>query len=75
MKFSFQIRIEKPSNEIDEELLKSLIDPESGAEFNKTSDGTIVFEGLTSWTRTKELQQKLADIPAIEHPITVLIEK
>ena len=75
MKFSFQIRIEKPSNEIDEELLKSLIDPESGAAFNKTSDGTIVFEGLTSWTRTKELQQKLADIPAIEHPITVLIEK
>ncbi|MDZ7657754.1 hypothetical protein [Fodinibius sp.] len=74
MNFSFEIRIENPGGELDEKLLKSMIDPESGAEFKK-SNGTIVFEGLISWTKTKQLQQKLADIPAIEHPITVLIEK
>ncbi|WP_445665811.1 hypothetical protein [Fodinibius sp. AD559] len=76
MEFSFQIRIENSLGKADEELLKSLIDPESGAEFKKSSDGTIVFEGLTSWTRTKELQQKLAEISAIEqHLITVLVER
>ncbi len=75
MEFSFKIHIGNPKGKVDEDLLKSLIDPKSGAEFKKSSDGSITFKGLSSWTRTKELQQKLSNIPAIEHPITVLVEK
>ena len=75
MEFSFQIRIKDPKGQIDEELLKSLVNTQSRVKVKRESDGTITFDGLTSWTRTKDLQQKLNDIPAIEHPITVLIEK
>jgi hypothetical protein len=75
MEFSFQIRIDDPENELAEVELKPLIGSISGAGLNISSDGTILIEGLTSWTRTKALQQKLADIPEIEHPITILVEK
>jgi len=75
MKFSFQIRIESTTDKLDEELFKSLIDPKTETVFKTSSEGAIVFDGLTSWTRTKALQQKLADIPAIDNLITVLIEQ
>jgi hypothetical protein len=75
MNLSFQIRIENSTADVDEELLTSLIDPESRAVLKKSSDGTFFFDGLTSWTRTKELHQKLASLAAIEDQIAVLFEK
>ena len=75
MNFSFQIRIDDQKDELDEGQLKSLIIPGSRTELEKSTDGSVLFKGLTSWTRTKALQQKLADIPEIEHPITILVEK
>jgi hypothetical protein len=75
MEFSFQIRVEDPKNNLDEKRLQSLTNPRSGAKLNRSSNGIIIFDGLTSWTRAKELHQKLANIPTIKYPTIVLIEK
>jgi len=75
MNFTFQIRIQDLGKDVTDELLQSLVANEAEVTISRPSSDTVLYKGLTSWTKTMRLYQKLKTIPAGSRPIVILVEQ
>lgn len=74
MEFTFQVRLEGVPDNAKETVLDTIIDKCSDIKIQQPDQGIIIIDNISSWSKTKELSQKLTTIPELKEPIVFIEE-
>lgn len=75
MKFTYQIEITGVTEESEQAFVSSWTNQNSDTKLSRPKEDTIIFENVSTWNETQNLQRKLSKISTIGHPIVILIEE